>query len=329
MFRQDGPSSKVLYVKRVFTANVPKTDGLVTFCANNSPRFSYHEGNSTLLVTGKIEESEYRSLLTTYSSQREVHPVLKQLKDESQLYLSDEELADLENYVKRIRGEILFARGWLLCEGQSEYVLLRYFAELLGTPLDQAGISVIDFQNNGSPEAFVGLARTFEIPWIMICDNDDAGKSYAQRVKDRGLTDDEADELIRLLPGNEMDLELFLVKSGFDSEYMTILTDAARSSAPHSTVWVIATQGAPQRQIVVKTSGEYEVREGDPPVIISQSDPRFKSLFDEILVAELQRRDKVRHANALITRLRAIGADESHVPPFIREAIHVIVTKVK
>lgn len=51
MFRQDGPASKVLYVKRVFTANVPKTTELVTFCANNSTRFSYHEGNSTLSVT--------------------------------------------------------------------------------------------------------------------------------------------------------------------------------------------------------------------------------------------------------------------------------------
>ena len=221
MFRRDGPSSKVLYVKRSFTAQVPNTPDLLTFCTNNA-KFNYHEGTHTLTVNGKVEQREYRDLLTLYPRQQEVHATLKRLHTESQLYLDDRDLADLETYVKRIRGEALFARAWLLCEGPSDYLLLRYFAELLGTPLDQAGVTVIDFQNNGSPGAFVGLARAFEIPWIMICDNDAAGKDFIEQVKKRGLTNGEITELARPLPGDGVDLEMFLVKSDFDREYVQI-----------------------------------------------------------------------------------------------------------
>ena len=225
MFRRDGPSSKVLYVRQFFTAKVPETQELLTFCTGNAPKFAYHTGTSTLSVRGKVEDRKYRDLLRIYPGQKEVHAELKRLKDESQLYLSDNDIADLETYAKRIRGEVLFARAWLLCEGQSEYLLLRYFADLLEKPLDQAGVAVIDFQNNGSPGAFVGLARAFEIPWIMVCDNDDEGRKFIKQVKDRGLTDGEINKLVRPLPGNGVDMEIFLVKNGFIPEYKQILDE--------------------------------------------------------------------------------------------------------
>jgi len=223
MFRRDGPLSKVLYVKRFFTAQMPSVPGLIEFCANND-KFDYHEGTLTLTANGKIEQKECRKLLVLYGEQRDVHATLKQLYVESQSYLSGDDLADLETYVKRIRGEVLFARAWLLCEGPSDYLLLRYFADLLGSSLDQAGVTIIDFQNNGSPGAFVSLARAFEIPWIMVCDNDAAGKNFVKRVKG-GLTDEEIKDLARPLPGDGVDLEMFLVKSGFDQEYVQILAE--------------------------------------------------------------------------------------------------------
>lgn len=225
MFRRDGPSSKVLYVKRFFTAKVPEKQKLLKFCTNNTFKFSYHTGTSILSVRGRMEDKEYYHLLSIYPGQIEVHAELKRLRDESRLYLSDSDLTDLDTYAKRIRGEVLFANAWLLCEGQCEYLLLRYFAELSGNPLDQAGVTVIDFQNNGSPGAFVGLARAFEIPWIMVCDNDGEGRKFIKQVKDRGLTDGEINKLVRPLPGNEVDMEMFLVKNGFILEYTQILAD--------------------------------------------------------------------------------------------------------
>jgi len=139
------------------------------------------------------------------------------------LYLSNDDLNQLDTFAKRIRGEILFARAWLLCEGQSEYLLLRYFAELRDKPLDRAGVAVIDFQNNGSPGAFVGLARAFAVPWIMVCDSDNEGLNFIKQVKNRGLTTQECNELVRPLPGNEIKLEKFLVNNGFINDYREIL----------------------------------------------------------------------------------------------------------
>jgi len=288
MFRRKGPSSNVLYVKRFFTTKVPKGQELLDFCTNNAPKFAYHTGTSTLSVSGRMEEKEYRDLLTIYSSQIEVHAELKQLRDESHSYLSDNDLTDLDTYAKRIRGEVFFARAWLLCEGQSEYLLLRYFAELLGKPLDQVGVTVIDFQNNGSPGVFVGLARAFEIPWIMVCDSDDEGNKFIKQVKDRGLTNEEINELIRPLPEKGVDLELFLVKNGFALEY---------------------------RQILVKRDVSLTKKEGEGG-------------FEDEIALKIGGDSKRRYAIALIEKLRAAGADESRVPEFLGTAIKDIIAKV-
>jgi putative ATP-dependent endonuclease of OLD family len=223
LFRRNGSVSKVLYVKQCFTAKIPNNDKLPAFCEGKSGKFDYHPDTSLLTVNGMLEEKEYRELLGFYPRQAEVHAELKKLRDASKMYISPAELSGLGTYVKRIRGEVLFACAWLLCEGQSEYLLLRYFAELLKKPLDQAGVSVIDFQNNGSPGTFVALARAFEIPFILICDNDNEGNKFLEQVKTRGLSDEEMRELIRPLPGKGVDLEAFLVRNGFAPEYLEVL----------------------------------------------------------------------------------------------------------
>ena len=225
MFRRYGPTSQVLYVKQSFTAQIPYTPALLSFCDQNPSKFAYHQGTAVLTVYGRIEEREYRDLLPLYAGQREVHTELRRLREESQLYLSNNDLTDLDTYAKRIRGEILFARAWLLCEGPTEYLLLRYFAGLMGTPLDQAGVTVIDYQNNGSPGAFVGLARAFEIPWIMICDNDQGGKDFIRQVQNRGLAGADLNQLVRPLPEDGMDWEMLLVKNGFIQEFRQILAE--------------------------------------------------------------------------------------------------------
>ena len=289
MFRRDGPSSKVVYVKQFFTAKVPEAADLLTFCANSADKFAYHTSASTLSLSGRMEEKEYRELLQIYPGQSDIHAELRRLRDESQLYLSGDDLAKLDTYAKRIRGEILFARAWLLCEGQCEYLLLRYFAELLDNPLDRVGVAVIDFQNNGSPGAFVGLARAFGIPWIMVCDNDSEGEEFIKQVKNRGLSEGECKELIRPLPGEDVNLEKFLVKNGFTEEYRQILEE---------------------RKVCLTT------KEGEA------------GFEDEIVsLISAKNADKTGYTMTLIEKLRAAGVNESRVPQFLSTAINDIITK--
>ena len=79
--------SQVLYVKQSFTAQIPNAPALLSFCAKNPSKFAYHAGTPGLTVHGRMEEREYRDLLSLYPGQSEVHAELRQLRGESQLYL--------------------------------------------------------------------------------------------------------------------------------------------------------------------------------------------------------------------------------------------------
>jgi putative ATP-dependent endonuclease of OLD family len=58
------------------------------------------------------------------------------------LDLSDEDIADLERYLDVNRGEMLFARGVILVEGDAERFLVPILARQQGVDLDELGISV-------------------------------------------------------------------------------------------------------------------------------------------------------------------------------------------
>ncbi len=228
LFRRGDNASSVYCIKRSFSVALPAKDGLVNFCSQSSGKYHYDSTTSILALNGKMEESEYRSLLTMYSGETDLHGKIKSLYEESWLYLTDPDLIKLETCAKRIRGEILFARAWLLCEGQSEYPIVRYFSEVLGQSFDCNGIALIDYRNNGSAGLFVGLARIFAFPWLMLCDNDEQGKNSIKEVKNRGLSDDQIKLLVRVWPDSNKDLEEFLVKKGFAVEYGELIADSGK-----------------------------------------------------------------------------------------------------
>lgn len=58
------------------------------------------------------------------------------------LDISEDEIADLERYIDVTRGEIVFAKGVLLVEGDAEIFLIPALSKLLDKDLDELGISV-------------------------------------------------------------------------------------------------------------------------------------------------------------------------------------------
>jgi putative ATP-dependent endonuclease of OLD family len=220
LFKQVNGCTEIRYIKRCYAAEIITTQNPDKFAQVHA---KYALLGNRLVCRGKMTEGEYRKILQL--TQRESHPAIKQMFYDSFRYLADEELDALNTYAKRVRGEVLFARGWILCEGQSEYTVLRYFAEVLGQHLDVNGITVVDFQNNGSPGAFVGLAQELSIPWVMLCDNDKAGQDFRKQVQKRGLSKKDMDTQVLQFPEYGMDLELYLVKNGFEGTYRQILID--------------------------------------------------------------------------------------------------------
>ena len=45
MFSRNGPASRVLYIKQTFTANIPETTSIVSFCRGKGAKYSYHPGS--------------------------------------------------------------------------------------------------------------------------------------------------------------------------------------------------------------------------------------------------------------------------------------------
>lgn len=143
--------------------------------------------------------------------------------DESRNIFTEEELYDLNIYVQRTRGDILFARKWILYEGQTEDIIIQYCAELLGYNLEQYGISGICYRTNGSAGAFVKLARVLGINWVLLGDRDQQGQNTTNEIKNCGYTEEDIEKKVYLT--NEKDIENEFVKNGFLSDYEEVVKD--------------------------------------------------------------------------------------------------------
>ncbi len=81
-------------------------------------------------------------------------------------------------------------------------------AQALDYDLDRHGVSVIDAQNNGNPEAFAVLARALKIPWLAVFDGDSKGRQYIERIQNRGFEEVELQYRCRTLPDGYLEEQL-------------------------------------------------------------------------------------------------------------------------
>ncbi len=87
--------------------------------------------------------------------------------------LREDEVADLERYIDVTRGELLFARGILLVEGDAEEFLVPRLAELAGFDLDRLGVSVCSVSGtNFAPYVKLLGSNGLRIPFAVITDLD-------------------------------------------------------------------------------------------------------------------------------------------------------------
>jgi putative ATP-dependent endonuclease of OLD family len=148
---------------------------------------------------------------------------------------------DLAIAGRRLRGEVFFARRWLLVEGQSEHILLHALGNALGWSLDQHGVAVIDFQNCGSAGVYPALAEAFGIPWRMVTDGDPESVRFRAQLLKRGFADaDLASHFITLPPPNA--LEDQLLADGHEALLRAVLDEIGVSNALTCTPAELATK---------------------------------------------------------------------------------------
>jgi len=214
VLRSHEAGASVHYVPNCVVASLPRTDKLTAFIEKYNGFASYDDIAGRLILSGPLFKAEYRELLSCYVSadERHHHGTIKDLRDRSVDLIVGEDLEALEDWARRGRGEIFFSRAWILCEGQTEVFLFSALFDSIGLNLDANSISLIDYQNNGSPRAFASLARVFKFPWILVSDGDDQGDGTIASLKNAAFTEAELNEKALLLP-EDVDIESYIVGS--------------------------------------------------------------------------------------------------------------------
>ena len=100
------------------------------------------------------------------------------------------------------RGVAMFARVWLLVEGESEFWILPQVAQVMGHDLAMEGICRVGFAQCGI-DPLVRTAREFGIEWHLLADGDEAGRHYVdpRGVHPRG----EGHERMTFLPEHDIE----------------------------------------------------------------------------------------------------------------------------
>lgn len=123
--------------------------------------------------------------------------------------------------VRRTRGELLFARCWLLGEGETEAILFAGVAEVLGLDLEQAGVRCVEYRL-GDIDFFLDAANALGIAWHCLTDADEQGvadvKKALARIPD---VPTRKDRHISVLAGASS-IEPYLAANGFLDVYEAI-----------------------------------------------------------------------------------------------------------
>ena len=232
LLRLTANGTEVRWLKTKFSRKIPYVAVIDSIVNNSGGLLTYERATETLTVHGTLPEDIYRRLLTCYGTHTDravIQGVLRELKDESIVFVADDDLQFLQTFACRIRGEIFFATRWLIVEGQAEYLLIHATARHLGYDLDEHGVSVIDAVNNGNPAAFAALARGLGIPWIAVFDGDDAGQGYLRGISNRNFPREFVTDRCGTLPDGN--LEEQLLSDGFEAELRSIFTEFGHADA--------------------------------------------------------------------------------------------------
>ncbi|HHZ6948833.1 TPA: ATP-dependent endonuclease [Klebsiella pneumoniae] len=131
--------------------------------------------------------------------------------------MNAEESRRIAFHIRFNRASSLFARCWLLVEGETETWVINELARQCGHHFDAEGVKVIEFAQSGL-KPLIKFARRMGIQWHVLVDGDEAGKKYAATI--RGLLNNDRElERDHLTSLPALDMEHFMYRQGFDDVY--------------------------------------------------------------------------------------------------------------
>lgn len=130
--------------------------------------------------------------------------------------MSMEDSRRIAFHIRFKRPSSLFARSWLLVEGETEVWMINELASQCGHHFDAEGVKVIEFAQSGL-RPLIKFACHMGIDWHVLTDGDEAGKKYAAIV--RSLLNGQQQESDHLTQLPAPDIECFMYKNGFAHVY--------------------------------------------------------------------------------------------------------------
>jgi putative ATP-dependent endonuclease of the OLD family len=147
--------------------------------------------------------------------------------------LDPDEIRKFNYHVRRFRGELLFARCWLLVEGETDLTLLTEIARLLSHDLEAKGVRCVGTRHIGV-QILAKVAKDLGISWHLLADGDQQGKQDCASVHPHLEGDDEA-ERITVLPARH--IEEFLCREGFGSIYSQNVSEKRKENLERKGEW--------------------------------------------------------------------------------------------
>ena len=140
--------------------------------------------------------------------------------------LTPDEEQKVSFHVQSARGELLFARCWLLGEGESEFWVFSEAADILGLALDRSGVRLVNTRYSGV-EPLLKTANAFGINWLFVGDGDRQGLDDAATCRVHLAGRPEAQHICCLPFPN---VEVLLCMGGFGTVYENHVSAQKRST---------------------------------------------------------------------------------------------------
>jgi putative ATP-dependent endonuclease of OLD family len=178
--------------------------------------------------------------------------------------LTIDEMRRIGYHIRVKRGDALFARCWLLIEGETEFWLLPELARILGHDFSGEGIRCVEFAQCGV-EPLVKLARNAGIEWHLLTDGDDAGRWYADKARSFLGRKKPRDRITRL---EEPDIEHCLWNHGYADVYRRIGRVRGKTHHPRTAIdRAIHAESKPYLALAVVEAAAAPESPGVPPVL--------------------------------------------------------------
>ena len=128
--------------------------------------------------------------------------------------LTNEEIRKFNYHVRQTRGELLFARCWLLVEGETEIWVYSAAARALGFNLHREGARLVALAQSDAG-MLAKIASAFGIDWYCVGDDDDGRRKIESQLRSAPRPASGGDRTVFPYP----DIETHLLSNGYDTVY--------------------------------------------------------------------------------------------------------------